>query len=453
MAKAKKSAKTFLLDTNILMRYPLSIYGFADNNVVVTATTIEELDNLKTAPGEKGFEARQALATIDELRKEARQKQKTTLSEGLKINNGKGCFRIENDHISAKILPQGWSIEKADNRILSCASELDAILVTEDRGLSIKADEIGVMVQNYHNAELEDDHEYTGRGEAYVPPEMIDTLYKDGCVGAGTHGKNLTENEYLTLYDNTNPQHTVLARYSQGLFKKLLDVSSFGKVKPLNTAQKFALDALLCPADEIGLVILEGEARTAKTFLSVVGAMYGYQMDMWDQIIATRNNVEFDKEIGALPGTEEDKVSPLLRGLTDNLRAYLRIQGTADEDIQRSVDDYLDTGIISIESMGFMRGKSLSNTFLILDEAQNANRHQIKGIITRAGKDTKIVVCGDPTQIDNVKLDRKNNGLIYAKNKMMGSVRTAIIEFYSETECFRSELAKEASIRMRDDFA
>lgn len=193
--------------------------------------------------------------------------------------------------------------------------------------------------------------------------------------------------------------------------------------------------------------MLIGEAGTAKTFCSVVAAMYGYNQDKWDQIIATRNNVEFDKGIGYLPGDEQEKVSPLLRGITDNLRTYLKIQGTDEQDLNATVNDYIETGRISVESMGFMRGRSITNSFLILDEAQNATQKQVMGIVTRAGLHTKIVICGDPNQIDDVTLDKKNNGLAFAAEVMKGSVNCAIINF-TDDECVRSPLAKDAAARM-----
>lgn len=438
--------KSFLLDTNVLMKYPNSLYGFDNNEVVISSTSIEELDNLKTAKGETGYQARQALDRIDAVRKLGKL-QGEKISEGVIINEQKGTVRIENDHMFTDALPSGWSLEKPDNRLIAVAMNLKAILVTEDRGLSIKADEINVPVESYKNAEVKITGEYTGRTELTLPEELIQVIMKEGTAPAGEYADGLIENEYIIAHKMEDPSKSVLLRYRAGSFKKLTDVKQYGKVIPRNVGQQFAMDALLSP--DIPLVILIGEAGTAKTFLSVVAGMYGYSHDKWDQIIATRNNVEFDKGIGFLPGDEQEKVSPLLRGITDNLRTYFRIQGTAESDIQQSIDDYLGTGRISIESMGFMRGRSITNSFLILDEAQNATPKQVMGIVTRAGEKTKIVICGDPYQIDDVMLDRKNNGLVFAAETMKDSQYCALVTF-KESECVRSELARAAAERMRD---
>lgn len=311
--------------------------------------------------------------------------------------------------------------------------------------MSIKADELNVPVENYKNAEVEITGEYTGRRELLLPRDLIDTVMKAGNADAGEYKEGLTENEYIIAHPMDNPEQSILMRYREGAFKRLINASKFGKVKPQNAGQRFAFDALL--SDDIPLVVLIGEAGTAKTFCSVVAAMYGYNQDKWDQIIATRNNVEFDKGIGYLPGDEQEKVSPLLRGITDNLRTYLKIQGTDEQDLNATVNDYIETGRISVESMGFMRGRSITNSFLILDEAQNATQKQVMGIVTRAGLHTKIVICGDPNQIDDVTLDKKNNGLAFAAEVMKGSVNCAIINF-TDDECVRSPLAKDAAARM-----
>ena len=168
--------------------------------------------------------------------------------------------------------------------------------------------------------------------------------------------------------------------------------------------------------------------------------------EQYDAILATRNNAEFDKEIGALPGSEMEKVSPLLRGITDNLRTYLRIQGTDKESLEQSVEDYLATDI-HIESMGFMRGRSVTDTFMILDECQNATPLQVMGIVTRAGERSKIVICGDPDQIDRTVLTRATNGLTFAAHAMKGSPYCAQV-WFKDSECERSVLAKDAADRM-----
>lgn len=448
--------KTYLLDTNILMNYPSAVYGFDDNTVVVTATTIEELDNLKQGKTERAFQAREAFRqALTPLRKKA-QKEHTDISKGIRVNKKGGIFRIENDHINTE-MPQGWDLSKPDNRILSACKALGAILVTDDQSLIFKATEVDVPAQEYKNAQIDLDDSYTGRTEILMDAESMDAIMKNGWIRTdGRKTRSLVENEYLIIHDQLDPKHTILGRFSHGTIRRLYTLSKYCKVKPRNVGQQFAIDALMAPPDEIPLVILSGEAGTAKTFLSITCGM-DQLLSTYVQLIATRNNVEFDKDIGALPGDEMEKVSPLLRGVTDNLRSYLKIQGGTNtkhqqaelSEINRVIDDYLNSGKISIESMGFMRGRSISDSFLILDECQNATPRQVMGIVTRAAKGCKIVICGDPDQIDRITLTRNTNGLVFAERAMRGSDVCAYVAF-SESECERSVLAREAARRMGD---
>jgi PhoH-like ATPase len=214
--------------------------------------------------------------------------------------------------------------------------------------------------------------------------------------------------------------------------------------------QHFAIDALMSP--DIDLVILRGEAGTSKTFLSVVAAMQGYQIDLWKQIICTRNNVEMDSNsIGALPGSEVEKIAPLMRGVTDNLRRYLVLQGAEETDAERTLEDYIEQAIIKFEALSFMRGRSLADQFILLDECQNATPHQVYSIITRVGENCKCVLTGDERQIDDINLDSKNNGLVFAAERMRGYSGAAQL-YFDDNEVTRGELAKAAIERMSDYF-
>ena len=442
--------KTFLLDTNVLMRYPNALYGFDDNKVVVTATSIEELDNLKTTPGERGYLARNALRHIDDLRIVAKE-QGTSLSKGVKINNNKGQFRIENNNIDAETLPQGWDIHKPDNRIIACSKNIGAILVTEDRGMSVKADELGILVESYKNAEIKDEDIYTGHTEIYLSAKEISDFYKNGKVKpkkSSLKGVELTENEYLVMRNSDEPQkNTALGRYTNGEIVALVGFPKGCPVALRNNSQRFMADMLM--NDDIHLAIISGPAGTAKTFMTVVAAMQGYQKDKWNQIICTRNNVEMDSHsIGALPGDEEEKIGPLMRGFCDNLRSYLRAGGTDEETLEASIKYYLDEQIVKFEAMSFMRGRSITDSLIFLDECQNATAHQIHSIITRAGQGTKVVCCGDPGQIDDIRLDRKNCGLSVAMEAMKGSSLCSILVLDEKEASQRSALAADATLRM-----
>lgn len=444
----KKKKHVYVLDTNILMKYPNAVFGFDDNEVVITSTTQEELDNHKNDKGEKGMLTRHSIAVIDRLREEAHE-QGSNLSKGVKINNGRGLFRVEPDNITEN-LAQGWTLDKPDNRILSCCKNLNGILVTEDGNMRNKADVIGIEAQSYHNVEIKSSG-YTGRSEIYLSSDDFSILAKGHKLDASgikdiEENGEFVENEYFIIRNADDPVHTVLAKFSGGYLLKIREKFPIGKITLRNAGQHFAMDALF--DDNVPLVILSGPAGTAKTFLSVVAGMAGVR-DKWSQIIATRNNIEMDRSIGALPGNEDEKVGPLLRGVQDALRVYYIAGGTAESDVRMSIDDTFQRGDVDIEALGFMRGRSISNSFVIIDECQNTSAHQIESLITRAGENCKVVCCGDPGQIDDPKLDSKTNGLTFAMETMKGSKLCAQITF-TEDECERSELAREAASRMGD---
>lgn len=227
--------------------------------------------------------------------------------------------------------------------------------------------------------------------------------------------------------------------------------SPFG-IHPKNCGQRFALEALLSPAEEIPLVIMKGSAGTAKTFLTLAcGLEQCAEENIYRRMTITRANVEFDKEIGALPGDELDKVGPLLRGCLDNLELLVDAKGVRsrdgkEEDIRGKVDYLFERGYISAEALGFLRGRSLTRQILYVDEAQNTSPSQMKGILTRVGEGTKLVISGDLNQIDNPRLDKHNNGLAYALKLMSGDPLCAVIGF-TDSETTRSPLsAKVASL-------
>lgn len=436
--KGQPMKKVFVLDTNILMSYPDALSKFQDNEVIIPGTVLEELDGLKTAPGERGMQARAAVNALDTIRQKA-AKKKADITAGVKINDDGGTLRIELDHINPSVLPQGWDPAKPDNRILSMCKVLDAILVTEDGSMLFKAYAMGIPAQRYKNAQIYTDNGYTGRGEIYLPADTINEIMSAGVAKADMRSAGkLTENEYLIAHDKDNPQHQILCRFAGKAYHKLRTLPKQCKVKPRNVGQQFAIDALL---SDIPCVCLDGAAGTAKTFLSVVCAMQGD----WEQFIATRNNVELDRSIGALPGDEQEKVGPLLRGLMDNLRTYLQLQGTDPSDINQTIDDYLESKAISVEALSYMRGRSLSNVFLLLDEAQNATAEQCMAIITRLCSG-KVVLTGDPDQIDDFHLTKATSGINVTKMAMLGSPYFAYIRFTDE-ECERSALSKDAADR------
>lgn len=441
--------KTYILDTNILMRAPEAIDGFADNEVVITGTTLEELDNNKNAMGERGYNARAAIRAINALRE-----RKGSFRDGYPTAGG-GTFRIETDNIKAS-LPQGWDISKPDNRIISTAltlkqlnsSKKPTILVTNDIAMNIKAEAAGMPVEGYLNESIQED--YTGRRVVELDDyTIIEELYKTGEIDAGKIDPKLYDshpNEYFILKCGSS---SALARFWKGKLIKIKDYSKspiYG-ITPKNAAQAFLMDALMAPVEEIPLVIVKGPAGTGKTYVTLAAALeQTYGDSLYESMIITRSNVLPDTEdLGFLPGDLEDKMAPLLAPFTDNLRTLLR-KGEKKEDpeqIEIQLNDMKSMGIIKITSMAHIRGRSIPNSFIILDESQNTSPNQMKTLLTRAGVGTKIVILGDPDQIDTPKLTKHSNGLVCASDTHKGDKLCAQITF-TEDECERSPLAGSA---------
>ncbi len=458
--------KKYVLDTNILLHSPNVIFGFDDNDVIITDITVAELDKHKRDIGEIGYNARQAARAIKEL---GQSYKNLSYQTGIPINNDAGLFRIINGR---PVTMDHFDNNVADNLILGAtmelkrASEDKVILVTNDGIMYIKALMLGLEVQEYKNEQIESDDDYTGREELYVSDDIISTMYrtmlcpidlikqdieKNSIYQPECVGMKFIDNQFFTLKGLASSD-TCLCMHRNGLMSLIKDeeLKAYGII-PKNTGQKFALKALLAKPEEIPLVILKGNAGTAKTFLSLAAGLQKYYEGAdeysYNEILYTRNNVLFDNDIGALPGTEEDKMGPLVRGLSDNLKSILRIHTPSETEIGFQMNNMFDDGIINIESMAYMRGRSISNSYIIIDEAQNATVSQIHGIITRVGPGSKIVICGDPNQTDNVKLDRKNNGLVFASERMKGCPMCAQVTF-KESESVRSPLALEAAIRL-----
>ena len=453
--------KAYILDTNILLDSPRAIFGFDDNTVIITGTTLQELDSKKTAPGELGFNARETCRIIEKLR------LKGDLTAGVPMDNA-GVFKVILN-AGQWHMPSGYSEDKPDNQIINTVLDIkknqghmfnQVILVTNDTSMRINASVCAAaccfsdFVESYRNDHVSSAEMYTGKRELQVSKEAIDYIYKNKMLPPEAIFRGdipePVENEFFILQSD---QSSALAVYRNHELK-LIDTKTLHPchVQPKNASQTFALWALMQPVEEIPFVILKGPAGTAKTFLSLAAGLdqaYDSRAHRsYDSVLISRNNVMADADFGYLPGELEDKMNPLLAPFFDNLESLLR--GNSDEDrecISRQIEDMIDSGVIEICALAYMRGRSITNKFLIVDETQNATRSQIRDIITRAGSGCKIVICGDPEQIDAHNLDKLNNGLVFASEKMKGSPVCAQISF-TEEESVRSELAKEAIKRL-----
>lgn len=455
--------KNYVVDTNVLLQAPYAIESFEDNSVVLPMVVLEELDRFKKAEGETGVNARKVIRYLEQLR------QKGNLLEGVRLESG-GLLRVEKNfvHIS---LPKDLHEESGDNRILCVclglaeSSEEQVVLVTKDLLLRIKAQILGICAEDFTTDQvLERENQYNGRSEVYVPEEYFRNFKKKGVpvdqvYEVSEEGESrvpeLAENQFVILRADQSAKKTQLGRVENGVIRKLeyRKSSPYG-ISPRNAGQYFLQEALMQPADKAPLVIVKGMAGTSKTFYSLaVGLekLLNHPTGEYRRILVCRPNAQFDDDIGFLPGDEQEKISPLMRPIIDNLEQLIdssEEERYQDEDeLKGKIDEIFERGIIQAEALNYIRGRSIVKTYLIIDEAQNTTPDQIKGIITRAGRDTKIILLGDPNQIDRPFLDERTNGLSYASEHMKGSRLCWQLTMTTE-ECERSALAMEAVRRL-----
>ena len=455
--------KTYVLDTNVLIQAPDAIERFEEHRVVLPLAVLEELDHLKNADGEKGANARAAIRLLERLR------QNGDLTEGVELPSG-GRLKIEKNFIN-EVLPEDLPEERMDNRILkvcqglSRTEEGQVILVTKDLLLRIKAQILGVRAEDFTSEQVRADQEqYRGRAEAYVPEDSFKEFKKKGIPVSEAYQTDekgnrikleLFENEFLILRNELNPDKTQLGRVENGKIKKL----EYRKQKPYgiiprSAGQCFLQEALMQPASSAPLVIVKGMAGTSKTFYALaVGLekLLNHPNGEYRRMLICRPNAQFDDDIGFLPGDEKEKISPLLRPVMDNLEQLIDSDEANryedEKELKGKIEEIFDRGLIQAEALNFIRGRSIVKTYLIIDEAQNMTPSQAKGIITRAGKDTKVILLGDPNQIDRPFLDERTNGLSYASEHMKGSPLCWQITM-DASECERSLLAMDAARRM-----
>lgn len=458
--------KIFVLDTNVLLHSPRALYAFGDNKVIIPGVVLEELDEKKKNNNDVGKNARTVSRELDKLRKIGK------LHEGIKLENG-GSIQVDLHNYKNIELPDAWFEYKADNMILRACKHLsnenneneEVIFVTKDIIQRIKADALDVHAEDYQNDKVASlDEQYTGRKILYVGSRIIDEFYNRGDLKVSAIefydeegipiniDQYLEMNEFIILKSIDDFKKSALGIYEKDYIKSLnYDKYRPSGIIPRNTGQRFMQEALFKSAKEAPLVIIKGPAGTAKTlFALAVGLdkIMHSKHNEYRRILVCRPNVTMDEDIGFLPGSEEEKIAPYMRAIRDNLEVILYNDEKArfkdEEKLNEEIQKLFSTGIIKTEAVGFLRGRSIAKTWIIIDEAQNLTPTQVKGIITRAGKDSKIILLGDPQQIDQPFLDSSSNGLSYAAEKMKGSKICYQITLTDE-ECERSDLAAEAS--------
>ena len=461
--------KTYVIDTNVLIQAPYALHRFEENQVILPVVVLEELDHLKKADGEKGANARTAIRILENLR------QKGDLLLGVALENG-GSLRVEKNFVDVE-LPSDLPDEKMDNRILkvclglkrqaeeASGQEQAVVLVTKDILLRIKAQMIGIRAEDFAAEQVSGrEEQYTGRAEAYVPEEQLKDFKKKGIPAQALYQVDeagntsqvfLEENQFVVLKGDQSAKKTLLGRMQGGRVVPLTYKKSkpYG-VSPRNAGQYFLQEALMQPASQAPLVIVKGAAGTAKTFYALAVGLekvLNNPTGEYRRIMVSRPNAQFDADIGFLPGDEQEKISPLMRPVIDNLEQLVDSDDETryedERELKGKIDEIFDRGLIQAEALNFIRGRSIVKTYLMIDEAQNMTPGQVKGIITRAGEGTKIILLGDPGQIDRPFLDERTNGLSYAAEHMKGSPLCWQITMNGK-ECERSALAMDGGKRL-----
>jgi PhoH-like ATPase len=434
----ERKFKTFVIDTNVLIHYPESIMSFRDNEIVLPLEVLEELDNLKTYPDQRGKSAREAIRFLDGVAR------KGNLNEGVKLENGsvlKVSLRLPES------TPPGIELDKNDNKIILCAYALQAegrhvFFVSKDINARVKATALGVRAVDYEKQKVDITTLYQGMRELDASAETIARLLGTGEL---PWKERLYPNEYVLLKDRATGQ-TALAKgapaadgAAQGRIVALPEWDdAIAGIKPLNARQRVAFELLL--DEDVRLVTLVGKAGTGKTLIAIAaGLRRACEDKKYARMLVTRPVVPVGKDIGYLPGEKSAKMSNWMQPLFDNLEQIL---GDYKRPNVKSVDQLIKDRMLEIEALSFIRGRSLPNQYVIVDEAQNLTPHEIKTIVSRAGEGTKVVLTGDPYQIDNMYLDANSNGLSYLVEAFKGQ---RIFGHVTLLRSERSELAELAA--------
>jgi PhoH-like ATPase len=420
-AAADGMKKVFILDTNVLLNNPLSIFKFDDNDVVIPISVIEEIDTFKKDMSETGRNAREVSRILDRLR------ERGTLSSGVKILEDRpdsGSLFVYLGH-NMEILPELLA-DGTDNHILAIALTLQkqfgdgrhVIIITKDSNLRIKADAFGIAAEDFEADKVDISHLYTGIVNVKVTAQAINGFYTKREIALPK--LEIAPNQFVILEDESDSSQFVYGMFDahEGLVR-MLDPHSEGVwgIYPRNLEQTFALEALL--DDNIKLVTLSGGAGTGKTLMAIAaGLSKTTDEDEYHKLLVARPIFPLGKDIGFLPGDLDEKLNPWMQPIYDNLE--LLLSGgthTRQKRLSKSYQELINQGMLQVEPLTYIRGRSLPNIYFVVDEAQNLTPHEIKTILTRAGEGTKIVLTGDPYQIDNPYIDAQNNGLTYVIEK------------------------------------
>jgi len=407
--------KIYVLDTSVYLTNAECIYAFKNNDIHVPLKVFEEIDKHKKRQDAVGSQARKIIRIWDDLRSTG------SLDKGVRIRKGLGIIKsISASGITPNDLPCDLDIKIPDHLIIATAlkaqreNERKVILVSRDINMRVIADAVGLTSEDFQNNQIVDTSEniFTGCANILVDDQLIDQFYEKKDVYLNQEG--LYPNQYLMLVSNANEKKTALARYVNKvtpLRQLLCGKTRVWGLEPRNKEQSFLLDALMDPSIEVITAI--GKAGSGKTICAIAAGLeqtIDEAKQAYSRVIVSRPVQPLGKDIGFLPGTIEEKMTPWLMPIQDNLQFLMGND-------KLTLDIYIQKGTIEIEALTYIRGRSISNAFIIIDEAQNLTTHELKTIITRVGEGTKIVLTGDIEQIDNVYIDAISNGLTHAVEK------------------------------------
>lgn len=442
-------AKTFVVDTNVLLHNPSSIFMFADNEVVIPFDVIEELDKFKTNSDDLGRNARSVIRHLDNLRDTG------NLSEGVRHpTDPKGSIRVILEE--AQKLRPGLTTNSPDNRIISAALELRdqgkrVIFVTKDMNARLKSDALGLPAEDFEAQKVDFDRLYSGYREMQVSAKAIDRLFSEKQVRLDA--PDLKANEFVLLKDQDDPNHTALGRYRHDV-GAVVPVRQrrgpiFGII-PRNLQQTMAMDLLL--DDSVKLVSLIGSAGTGKTLLALAAGMTKVLNEAaYTKLLCARPIMPLGRDIGYLPGDKDQKLTAWMQPIFDNMAYLLSNRLTSGEGndhgkshaaalhtVEQRIQQLVEAGQVVLEPLTYIRGRSIPHQFMIVDESQNLTPHEVKTIASRVGEGTKLILTGDPTQIDNPYLDASSNGLSFLVERLKGK---GIVGHVTLAKSERSELA------------
>ncbi len=455
--------KFFVLDTNVLIHNPASLFMFADNEVVIPFTVLEELDKFKKQNDDVGRNAREVIRHLDGLR------VKGHLADGVEWNGHGGRIRVD---FSAEDRPTMLREDSPDNRILSVAWKLkqqnngEAVFITKDINVRLKSDALGIHTEDFEAQKVDADRLYTGYCELTVPGDLIDDLYNEKQLeverlspylvreleDGQTVEIDLHANQFIHLHDSGDSSHVGVAR-RLGDTDHVIPVIGPRKpvygIMPRNLQQTMALDLLL--DEEVKLITLLGSAGTGKTLLALAAGLHKvFNEERYSKLLVARPIMPMGRDIGYLPGDKDEKLSAWMQPIFDNI-AYListrhiGSQHAESKSTEQRVETLVKSGQLVLEPLTYIRGRSIPNQFIIVDEAQNLTPHEVKTIVSRVGEGTKIVLTGDVGQIDNPYLDTSSNGLAYMVERMKGQ---GIVGHVTLAKSERSELASLAAAKL-----